>query len=189
MNPSAIFSKTDKGHAELKTRSMQLPRQARALLIMVDGNSQLSQLEYRARGLGDVIDTLRQLLEVGLIQPAQHAQTTASNNTPIASSPPPQPVVSTTAAAPAPVATTNAIQAPPRRRSVALARLFLLDIMERTLGSRSDAVRSHLRTATTREELLACFADIKEILVETAGDERAARIESDFLDLLPLGLN
>jgi hypothetical protein len=63
--------------------------------------------------------------------------------------------------------------------------MYLLDQMDRMFGDRSEAARNLLRTATTRDDLLLVFADCREILIETTGEERAMRIELEFRAMLP----
>jgi hypothetical protein len=210
-----VLERTDIGQTEIATRALKLPMPARAVLLMVDGKSELSQLQRKMTGLPNAMGILESLFNNGLIRRRHFSSDSASriisNNIqdsarqaekllkqaaqdstkigalaqPKVSPPPPMP-------APAPAISQGAAAAPKtaapvgkQRRSLALARLYLLDQMERMFGPRSEAVRNLVRTATTREELLIVFADCREILEETTGPERTRRITDEFHDLLP----
>lgn len=202
-----VLERTAIGQTEIATRALKLPMAARAVLLMVDGKSELSQLHRKMSGLPDAMGILESLFNNGLIrrrvfssdsdslalsnkfqdsakltektlkQVAQDsakvnavAQAPASKPAPLPSTPPETRVAPTVGK---------------QRRSLALARLYLLDQMERMFGDRSDAARNLLRTATTREELLIVFGDCREILEETTGAERTRRIADEFYALLP----
>lgn len=191
-----VLERTDIGQAEIATRALKLPMTARAVLLMVDGKSEVTQLQRKMAGLADGMGILESLYTNGLIrrrhyssdplnrdlqdseQLAQRALRQASlDSTRI--------IALTQAAPPAPPAPANPPSVGKQRRSLALARMYLLDQMERMFGDRSDAARNLLRTATTRDDLLLVFADCREILIETTGEERAMRIELEFRAMLP----
>jgi hypothetical protein len=195
-----VLERTDIGQAEIATRALKLPMTARAVLLMVDGKSEVTQLQRKMAGLADGMGILESLYTNGLIrrrhyssdplnrdlqdseQLAQRALRQASlDSTRI--------IALTQAAPPAPPAPANPPSVGKQRRSLALARMYLLDQMERMFGDRSDAARNLLRTATTRDDLLLVFADCREILIETTGEERAMRIELEFRAMLPDAVN
>lgn len=205
-----VLERTDIGQTEIATRALKLPMPARAVLLMVDGKSELSQLQRKMSGLPNAMGILESLFNNGLIrrrhfssdsasriissniqdsarqaekvlkQAAQDTNRIGTMAQPRAAKPAPAPAI-----APAPAVAKTAAPVGKQRRSLALARLYLLDQMERMFGPRSEAVRNLVRTATTREELLIVFADCREILEETTGPERARRITDEFHDLLP----
>ena len=200
-----VLERTDIGQAEIATRTLKLPMTVRAVLLMVDGKSELSQLHRKMSGLPDAMGILESLFNNGLIRrrifSSDSASLSLSNNFQDSAKltektlkqvahdsarvsayghPPPPPAVPE--AAPAAKAASPVGK---QRRSLALARLYLLDQMERMFGDRSEAARKLLRTATTREELLIVFGDCREILEETTGAERTRRIADEFYGLLP----
>ena len=166
---TAIFAKTHKGQAEIQARTLRLAPRLRALLIMVDGASDLQQLRRKTGDMPDLPGSLGWLMTEGLIEPKRLS---APEQGPLPSPPP-----STAPIAP--------VSSNTRRKSCALARLYLLDIMERTLGLESAPVRHRLRAATSREEILSAWEDVRPILVEISGMERADRIEESFRSQLP----
>lgn len=168
MDEGQIVRRTAQGQQEIELRQRRLQPQLRALLIMVNGRSTLRQLRQKIEAFPGADGHLQKLLNDGLI-----CLESAGSAAPVAAPAAPLPASAFTP----PVSS--------RRRSLALARLYLVDVMERMLGARSDAVRGRLRTATTRETLLAVFSDCREIIAETAGDERVRRVEHEFFDLLP----
>lgn len=198
-----VLERTDIGQAEIATRALKLPMSARAVLLMVDGKSELAQLQRKMAGLPDGMSILLSLFNNGLIRQRrfssdsasrlvvsqvqgsaklaaktlkQAAQNSARISAVTQTAPPP-------AAPPPPLRTAAPVGR--QRRSLALARLYLLDQMERMFGDRSEAARNLLKTATTREELLIVFGDCREILEETTGPERTRRIAEEFYALLP----
>lgn len=208
-----VLERTDIGQAEISHRTLKLPMTARAVLLMVDGKSEVARLQRKMIGLQDGTLILESLLSNGLIRRRHYTADSESRalNAALAASRKTtqhtldaigqanskiqsmsQPAVQAVAA-PVPTyppAITVAPTAPAslvgkQRRSLALARLYLLDQMERMFGPRSDALRNILRTATTREELLIVFGDCREVLEETTGAERTRRIAEAFYDLLP----
>lgn len=68
MNLDDIYSKTEKGAQELKTRQMNLPVQLRSVLIMVDGQHTVAQVLARAHALTVTTDVFVQLEKLGLIE-------------------------------------------------------------------------------------------------------------------------
>lgn len=217
-----VLERTDIGQAEIAHRTLKLPMTARAVLLMVDGKSEITQLQRKMMGLQDGMSILESLLSNGLIRRRHYTADTESRalndalntslrttqrtldsigqaNSKIQSmSQQPAKVAAAAAVtaatplpatAPAPAASIPApalhVPVGKQRRSLALARLYLLDQMERMFGPRGDALRNILRTATTREELLIVFGDCREILEETTGPERSRRIAEEFYALLP----
>jgi hypothetical protein len=198
-----VLERTDIGQAEIATRALKLPMSARAVLLMVDGKSELAQLQRKMAGLPDGMGILVSLFNNGLIRQRRFSSDSASRlvvsqvqgSAKLAEKTLKQVaqdsarISAVTQAAPPPAAPPPPLRtAPPvgkQRRSLALARLYLLDQMERMFGDRSEAARNLLKTATTREELLIVFGDCREILEETTGPERTRRIAEEFYALLP----
>ena len=201
-----VLERTDIGQAEIATRALKLPMTARAVLLMVDGKSEVTQLQRKMTGLADGMSILESLLNNGLIRRRHFSSDSASRKissnvqdsarlaeetlkqaaqgSARASAAFMQPQVQLQTSPPM-QAQRSAAPVGKQRRSLALARLYLLDQMERMFGDRSEAARNLLRTATTREELLIVFGDCREILEETTGPERTRRIAEEFYALLP----
>ncbi|HTH95035.1 MAG TPA: hypothetical protein VL550_07380 [Rhodocyclaceae bacterium] len=207
MEANWVLERTDIGQAEIATRTLKLPMTVRAVLLMVDGKSEVTQLQRKMSGLANGMSILESLLANGLIRRRHYSSDTSSREladsaklaqqtlkqaaqdatklTPVATQSP-RPITEVASAPAAP--TQTAAPAPTvgkQRRSLALARMYMLDQMERMFGDRSVSARNLLRTATTREELINVFTDCREILLETTGEERTQRIEQEFLAMLP----
>ncbi|HTJ97311.1 MAG TPA: hypothetical protein VL381_07560 [Rhodocyclaceae bacterium] len=227
MESNWVLERTDIGQAEIAHRTLKLPMTVRAVLLMVDGKSEVTQLQRKMVGLPDGLGILQSLLNNGLIRQrhyssdssirassqalansqkaAQQTLSSVSNTSNHISQISASAAAVTAAAvaraatavasivapahpaesAPAPAAAVASTPVGKQRKSLALARMYLLDQMERKLGDRSDAARNLLRTATTREALVSVYADCKEILIETSGAERTERIEQEFYSMLP----
>lgn len=187
-----VLERTDIGQAEIAHRTLKLPMTARAILLMVDGKSEIKQLQRKMAGLPEAMSILESMLSNGLIRRRHYSSDTsirdASHGLAVSQQATQQMLKQ--AALPSVMQVVSKPTAPApvvgkQRKSLALARLYLLDQMERMFGDSSDAARNLLRTATTRDELLSVFADCREILLETTGAERTQRIEQEFLAMLP----
>ncbi|MBN9698283.1 MAG: hypothetical protein J0L85_21050, partial [Zoogloea sp.] len=84
---------------------------------------------------------------------------------------------------PAPVPERPA-NAPRQRRSLALARLYLLNAMEQSLRHGDQPVRDHLRNATSRAQLVLAFEMCQEIAGEL-GVRHIDTIGKNFYEMLP----
>src|SRR5690606_22629038 len=197
-----VLERTDIGQAEIATRALKLPMSARAVLLMVDGKSELAQLQRKMAGLPDGMSILVSLFNNGLIRQRRFSSDSASRlvvsqvqgSAKLAEQTLKQVaqdsarISAVTQAAPPPAAPPPLRTAAPvgrQRRSLALARLYLLDQMERMFGDRSEAARNLLKTATTREELLIVFGACRQRREATTGPERTRRIAEAFYALLP----
>lgn len=164
MDDALILRKSAAGLAEVEQRRQRLPMRTRALLIMLDGSTALSDLRQRMLAFGAVEEDLQRLLDLGLVEPALAAIPAA----PVAAEP-------------------LGVAAAPQsaRRSLALARLYLMSVMERALAYQDAPVRECLRTATTRDALLSVFGECRAILLELGGVEHAATVERRLAEILP----
>jgi hypothetical protein len=94
MQAAIIYAKSDTGLDEIRSRSGQLARPMRNLLLCVDGKRSVEELEALVRACGAPPDALQQLQSLGLIHamqpplhgeaqtavvPAEHAQATAAH--------------------------------------------------------------------------------------------------------------
>ncbi|MEP7062311.1 MAG: hypothetical protein ABI881_07920 [Betaproteobacteria bacterium] len=68
MNLDDIYSKTERGLEELRTRQMNLPVQLRSVLIMIDGQHTVAQTLARAQALSVGPDVFEQLAKLALIE-------------------------------------------------------------------------------------------------------------------------
>ncbi len=73
MHSSIIFSKTRLGEEAIANRSLQLDRKLRLALILVDGYSDINQLQNKATGIDGLEQALEQLALDGFIQPDSQA--------------------------------------------------------------------------------------------------------------------
>ena len=68
VNLDDIYSKTERGLEELRTRQMNLPVQLRSVLIMIDGQRTVAQTLARAQALSVGPDVFEQLEKLALIE-------------------------------------------------------------------------------------------------------------------------
>ncbi|CAJ0771240.1 hypothetical protein [Ralstonia chuxiongensis] len=168
---SARFEKTDAGRREIATRNGALSRSSRALLIMVDGHATGEDLAVRAGQLGLETQAVFELMQAGLIQSA----------TDVAGEP-----VFVQVAEPQPEAPkAGAPAAPARKRSLAAARMYLMDIAARTFSSAEHPIRKRLVEATDRASVESAFDALLEALREATSASMVEQVEVSFRGFLP----
>ncbi len=69
MNRQTVFRRTAEGQDEIKTRRRGLAHNHRFALIMIDGASNVAELEAKSAGRWDTESLLRDLWDQGLIEP------------------------------------------------------------------------------------------------------------------------
>lgn len=162
------LEKTEAGRQEIAGRNGTIDRRSRALLILVDGQTDAQDLLARAKQLGLDADTLRQLLQGGFIR--------------LASGPSNATAVQSLGEEPAFITPKVAL----KKRSLAAARMYLMDITERTLGTAGRPIQVRLLEATEFASIEQAFGEFLEVLRVKATPSMVAHIEERFLDLLPL---
>ncbi|MCK6375717.1 MAG: hypothetical protein L6Q69_16685 [Zoogloea sp.] len=171
-----ILAKTVVGVEEIATRTRRVPPRLRTMLILVDGRRSVAELIDAAAGLGDVRQALETLHDEGFVirvggpRPVAAVASRASAQMDARSRP-----------APVPERPANA---PRQRRSLALARLYLLNAMEQSLRNGDQPVRDHLRNATSRAQLVLAFEMCQEIAGEL-GVRHIDTIGKNFYEMLP----
>jgi len=156
--PDSILQKTPLGLEEIATRKSGLAARLRPLLILVDGKLSVTQLLEKAQALGLTQEHLGSLLAAGMCEAAGVPQ----------SSP-----------------VTQEAERPAVKRSVAVARMYLLEQMDRMLGAQSEPVREAIRSARSHGEVLQVLELSLEVVRELGGEARAALIRRRMGELLP----
>lgn len=163
------LEKTETGRQELARRNRTLDRRSRALLIMVDGQTDWRDLRARGEQLGLDPDTLRQLLQGGFIrlvaEPAHETVTPHLQDQPLAT---PQKLAG-------------------QRRSLAAARMYLMDLTERTLGRTGHPIKTRLIEAMDCASIEQAFQEFLDIMRVKATPAIVAHIEERFRHVLPIG--
>lgn len=180
MELSDIPVKTAAGHEEIARRDRRLPTRLRTLLILADGKRSVQALADATVGFGPVDEPLAHLVTLGLIEPMRKAAPPDPSSAPA--------LPASRAALPQGVPEKPAHERPaPRpgqRRSLALARLYLLNAMEQSLRQDDQPIRDCLRAAKTRAELLQAFEVCREVAQEV-GVKHIRTIEAQFFEMLP----
>lgn len=162
------LEKTEAGRQELTGRNGALDRRSRALLIMVDGQTDSRDLRVRGEQLGLDPDTLHQLLQRGfirLVAEAVHEPDTRQSEVQPSSIPPKQ--------------------AEPRR-SLAAARMYLMDVAERMLGRTGHPIKTRVIEAMDSASIEQAFQEFLDIMRGKATPAIVAHIEERFRNVLPL---
>ena len=183
-----VLRKTSTGRREQQQRSQALSARQRHVLILCDGQRAIGEL---CALMGQEAQQLTQELlaagfveRVGLAKAAELApaevplkltsKTSAQGSS--ASAPSPSSVSASQLA--------RAV-APPPRRSIALSRMYMFDMLERLLGAQSGPARAHLRAADQPEALLAALQECLALIAEIAGPVQADKVRRQLCDMLP----
>jgi hypothetical protein len=163
------LEKTETGRQELIGRNGKLDRRSRALLIMVDGQTRSRDLRARGEQLGLHPDTLRQLLQGGfirLIPKSVHKTETPRLEEQPSDFPP---------------------KLAGQRRSLAAARMYLMDVAERTLGRTGHPIKMRLIEAMDSASVEQAFQEFLDVMRGKATPAMVAHIEERFRSVLPPG--
>lgn len=162
------FEKTDAGRQEIAARTGALDRRTRALLIMVDGQTSAEDLLARAMQLGLTSEAVLALRQAGLIQSVGELGHRSEAH-PLTEPPP--------------AAAEPKVQV--RKQSLAAARMYLMDIVVRTLGTADHPIRTRLIEATDLHSVKQAFEALLEILRQRAAPSVVTSIEKSFRDQFP----
>jgi len=157
--PNTVLQKTAAGVDEIATRKNGLPARTRSLLILVDGRLDIAQLLGKGQALGLALEHVESLVAAGLCEAASGLA----------------------AAGPAPAAPWRR----PVKRSVAVARMYLLEQMDRFLGADSEPVRVAIREARSHVDVVQVLELSLEVVRNAAGETRAGILRERVTELLP----
>lgn len=175
MDADCVWTKTPAGVDEIAERRRRIPTRLRTVLILVNGRRSARHLRETAGTLADMGASLAELHGLGLIAPVDAPPHPVARSEPASRASQPIGGSGTGAASAAP---------PGRRRSLALARFYLLNAMEKSLRTGDAEIREQLRQATTRDALLEAFEVCRNIAAEV-GVAHVTSIETEFMSLLP----
>ncbi|MDK2660789.1 hypothetical protein [Cupriavidus consociatus] len=168
-NTNRWLEKTDAGRLEVASRKGGLDRRTRSLLIMVDGRIGYEKLGVLANQLGLEPAAIERLLLSGLIRKA--GPSTDSQALTVVQS----------------AALSSPSKSPVRKRSLAAAKFYLMDIAVRTFGTIDHPIRKQLIAATDVSSVQMAFDKLLENLRTTATPTLIEQIEASFRDQLPEG--
>jgi len=168
---SDVLRKTSAGRQEQQQRSQSLSARHRHVLILCDGRRPLRELHAL---IGEEVMLLAaELHAAGLVEPVAPA---------VAAAAPASPAVVPTAV---PAAQLAKAVAPPPKRSIALTRMYMLDMVERLLGSQSGPARAHLRAADSPQALIAALGECLTLIAEVAGPTQEQKVRQQLTAMLP----
>ncbi|MBN8745273.1 MAG: hypothetical protein J0I24_13360 [Thiomonas arsenitoxydans] len=181
-----VLRKTSAGRREQQQRSQALSARQRHVLILCDGQRAIGEL---CALMGQEVQELaRELLAAGYVErvglanapePVE-APLKRTSNASVQAPSAPEP-------SPSSVAASQLAQAvaPPPRRSIALSRMYMFDMLERLLGAQSGPARAHLRAADQPEAVLAALQECLALITEIAGSVQADKVRQQLCDMLP----
>lgn len=199
MQDSDIYSKTDAGRDEIRTRARHLPGAMRAILLMVDGQRTVAQFRDIIAGSKATPDTLETLLSQGLIEaridhsasivgvdlreaPAPEAAEGAPLSAGEAAPPLAVPEASSRAAVPmqdaAPVAPMEAAAPAAASRYDRLYAMMSEVVRDFLAPHRRYFIQLKIEKCSTTEELLELLHELRILLAKARGEAFAADIIS-----------
>lgn len=177
------LARTAQATLELSNRERTLPLKDRAVLLLADGRKSAHELAALVRCSTE--DVLRLVTQGYLAAAAPQRTRSAPAPAPAASPASTFGPSTLSPTAPAPVAV-DRFEGP---RSLATARMFLFDIVERLFARRAPdqahTFRQRLREARERDAMLVVARDLLEAVETVAGFERADHIAERLARMLP----
>lgn len=194
------LQKTDKGKAELQPGVRTLGQRQRTLLLMADGRKTMADFSPLFNGEGSTIAI--QLIDEGYLVGEKLAAKTIERSAaqarriseavtdrqakPVEPRAPTQDVPTQ----PSPMSAPQSADQFEGKRSLATARMFLFDLVERMFTRRApemaEKFREALRNARDRESMLAAAREVIAEIEAIAGHERADSISERIAMLLPV---
>jgi len=179
------LQKTDKAKAELQPGVRTLGQRQRTLLLMADGRKTMS--DFGALFNGDGTSIAIQLIDDGYLvgerlaaKAIERSTTTVRNGN----------VAAVVSAPPTPIEAPHSSDTFEGKRSLATARMFLFDLVERMFTRRAPELaakfRESLRNARDRESMLTAAREMIAEIEAIAGHERADSISERIAMLLPV---
>ena len=151
MDRTGVYSKTQKGHQEIRERSLKLPAKLRQLLIMIDGESDVATLVEHLEAMGDVRNHLSALEHLGLIEVGGGA-----------ANPP------------------SSVSAEPADAALQETRRSLSHLLLDSLGPHAESLAMKIEGARSREELLGhcetSLAMVRDMLGKARADAYRTRV-------------
>ena len=193
------LQKTDKAKAELQPGVRTLGQRQRTLLLMADGRKTMDDFSSLFNGEGAKVAF--QLIGDGYLvgealaaQVIERSSATARLAAQAVAQPVKMPVPKVSApqspTQPAPIATQQSFDQFEGKRSLATARMFLFDLVERMFTRRApelaEQFREALRNARDRDSMLAAARAMIAEIEAIAGHERADSISERIAMLLPV---
>lgn len=178
-----LLGKTDKARAALQARSRALNAMDRRLLILSDGErSRESLLAMFGAGVGASID---RLVQEGYLsaRPKPGAIAQAAGSLAAMLRPVPNPMPAMPAVAP-PAATLPARPAL-SRRSLAAAKMYLVDMLQLQRNEASASLRAAIHTAPSEDELVYQLCKALLHLRATTAPSYGERITARLAEILP----
>jgi hypothetical protein len=151
MDKTGVYSKTPKGHQEIRERSHKLAPKLRQLLIMIDGQSDVATLMERLEAMGDIRSHLSALAHLDLIEVRGGAMNPPSS-----------------------------VSAEPADDAIQETRRNLSHLLLDSLGPNAESLAMKIEGARSREELLghceASFAMVRDMLGKARADAYRTRV-------------
>lgn len=168
-----IYRKTEAGQEEIRTRARKLEHKLRALLLIVNGERQQSELLAQVSGMGVGPDALDTLLSLGLIETTEVGAGAAAATPPAATG-------TTVPAAPALAAALATAHEGDAYRQL---YHFYTDVIGHHLGLRGYVLQVKVEKASSVGEL-AALRDMLGLALQKAKGELTARAIIEQLDQL-----
>jgi hypothetical protein len=168
MNPAAIYTRTDKGSAEIAQRSQAIPSKARSLLLMIDGKASGAQLLDKFSAFPNSAELLQLLEDGGYIA--------AGATAPVAA---PTPAPAAAPASPLAAGTT------PVAGDLAAARRYMNQALREIFGPDADDLSLKVDKAATPADLRIVAEKHRDLIAQIGGKRKAEAYWQNLEQLLP----
>lgn len=156
-------AKTERGRAALAARDPLLTPSDRRLLILTDGKRSLDEL---AALLGpDAPDTLDRLVELGFVSRLRPQPTTVSLSAP---------------------ASTGTTAEPTRpRRSVAVAKIYMVDMLSLMRSAEAETMAGQLHAASTERAITQALCAALDFVADVSGPRYVGKLAGRLREVMP----
>lgn len=168
MELDAIYRKTQKGLAEMASRTYRLPARERSVLILVDGKSPAREIIDKAKHFGNAEAFFAALIDGGFIEPGAAP---AAASTPAASVP-------AQAIAPLP-------GRPDAERSLVAAKGYATSFLIKAVGPQADMMTGEIEACADRGQFLKVLEKYREVVRVAGGGRKAEEFWNGAIDRLP----
>lgn len=183
LSHDVILTKTSEGLDELERRSRGVHARARRILILCNGERSLGEIVslFGPSASALALELIEQGLLVAPVLSARHSPVVSSVDRRERGENRTNPSGETGSNSGGREVTSSRS----RRRSVALARMYMFDMVHRLLGDKEEPARAYLREARSPQALVEAFHECLLLIREISGDDMASKVASQLLEMVP----
>jgi hypothetical protein len=183
LSHDVILTKTSEGLDELERRSRGVHARARRILILCNGERSLGEIVslFGPSASALALELIEQGLLAAPVLSARHSPVVSSVERRERGENRTNPSGETGSNGGGREVTSSRS----RRRSIALARMYMFDMVHRLLGDKEEPARAYLREARSPQALAEAFHECLLLIREISGDDMASKVASQLLEMVP----